>query len=105
MLFSFITFFLKIISKLFKILVRLFIINLFKKKIGILDIIKTVGKMRVNILESFNNNLAEKKAKAKLLQEKEMKTKTNDELLKIANSVSFIKKWAVNMELKERGGI
>jgi hypothetical protein len=49
------------------------------KKIGILDIIKTVGKTRVNILESFNNNLAEKKSKAKLLQEKEMRTKTNDE--------------------------
>ena len=69
---------------------------------GIWDTIKTVGKATINLMNTFNDEMQRKIAEAKDIQLREMKSKTDEELLKIARS-STTKGMAARMELKERG--
>ncbi len=70
---------------------------------GAWDIIKTIGKSTINFLNAVNDKMEQKIAEAKLIQQKEMKSKTDEELLKIASKGSTVKSMAARMELKERG--
>jgi len=69
---------------------------------GIWDTIKTIGKATINLMNTFNDEMQKKIAEAKEIQLKEMSSKTDEELLKIARR-SNTRGMAARMELKERG--
>ena len=69
---------------------------------GFFDILKTVGKGTLAILESTADKASELKLRAKEIQQKEMVHKNENELKKYAIG-SGARAYAARLELKERG--